>query len=349
MDNFSRYARQMILPELGTIGQTRLAQSRVLCVGAGGLGSPALLYMAAAGVGHIGIIDPDQVDESNLQRQILFSQNDVGQYKAGTAAARIHAINPLISCTAYTHRLTTHNCESLLADYDIIIDGADNFETSFLINDTCVKLSKPWVYASILGFSGQLAVFNGGACFRCLFPQRPPQSVMNCAEAGILGPVAGVLGSMQALEVIKLAAGISPMKGLLTIDFKTMRHNVISLARDPSCPVCSCNKKEIIIMSDEISVTEAKAHIASGCVLIDVREQNEWDAGHIEGARLVPLSTLTAGAILDLNKDTPIVLHCKAGRRSLSALQILRAQGFTNLLSMAGGYDAWIMACEVAA
>jgi adenylyltransferase/sulfurtransferase len=336
----------MVLPEIGEAGQKRISAGRVLCVGAGGLGSPALYYLAAAGVGHIGIVDGDVVDESNLQRQILFNEDDVGQPKAIMAAERLRAIHSDIRIQHHQTRLTARNCEDIFEDYDFIIDGSDNFDTSFLINDTCVKLGTAWAYASILGFDGQLAVFGAhedGPCLRCLFPHRPTQNVLNCAEAGILGPVAGILGSMQALEAIKYLAGLPVVSNFITLDLKTYAQSRIRLARDTDCPLCSLDKEEITLMSDEISIEEAFEALDNGAILVDVREQNEWDAGHIPQAQFMPLSDLMNGKQVDLPKDVQIVLHCKSGKRSMTALQILRAQGFDKLSSMRGGYDLWVM------
>ncbi len=338
-----RYARQTVLPEIGEAGQAKISNASVLCVGAGGLGCPALLYLAAAGVGNIGIIDFDNVDESNLQRQTLFDTTQIGQNKAQAAKTRLDALNPDIKITALTEKLTADNAEALFENYDIIIDGTDNFTAKFLINDAALKTGKPFIYGSILGFDGQLAVFNhaGNACYRCLFPQAPKTPVMNCAEAGIIGAVAGMIGTSQAMEAIKLIVAhpdFKPLSGKLwTLDAKTLENKILSLNKDPDC-ICA-NPKGIQMQNDEITVAKTKANTTAQ--LIDVREQEEWDAGHIESAELFPLSQLTNGAQLGKDKNTEIILHCKGGFRSMQALQLLRAQGYTNLKSMAGGFDAW--------
>lgn len=355
MSQNNRYLRQTVLPEIGVNGQERIGAASVLCVGAGGLGCPALLYLAAAGIGRMGVVDFDSVDVSNLQRQILFSVDQIGQNKAEAAKARLAALNPEIKIEAYPEELTHENAETLFSQYDLIIDGTDNFETKFLINDAAVKYGKPFVYGSILGFEGQLAVFNhqGGACYRCLFPEAPKRHVPTCAEAGVIGAVAGMVGTAQAMEAIKLIvahADFVPLSGKLwTIDARTMQTRLLNLPKNPDCPTCSKNKEEITLSYSspvcgfipEITPQETKERNA---ILIDVRELDEWDAGHIEGAKHIALSKLMQGLQLDLPKDAEIILHCKTGPRSLHAAQMLKAQGYENVSNMTGGYTAWCAA-----
>ena len=353
MNNINRYARQTILPEIGLEGQSKLGKASILCVGAGGLGCPALLYLAAAGIGHIGIIDFDTVDESNLQRQTLFTTEQIGLNKAIAAHMRLTALNPGITITAYPEELTNHNAENLFNTYDIIIDGTDNFAAKFLINDTAVKTRKPFIYGSILGFDGQLATFNhqNGPCYRCLFPEEPKGHIPNCAEAGIIGAVAGMIGTAQAMETIKIITGhksFKPLAGKLwTIDMRTMDNNLLSLPKNPDCSVCSKPKQEITLQYTSPScqtateITAQQAQTNTTALLIDVRERDEWDAGHIQGATLIPLSDLNQGLTPDLPKDREIIIYCKSGMRSQQALHIMRAQGFTNLTNMTGGYLAW--------
>ncbi len=342
----TRYDRQIRLPEIGRAGQAKLAGASVLCVGAGGLGCPALLYLAAAGVGRIGVMDFDQVDESNLQRQVLYSTAQIGENKAEAAKTRLEALNPTIEITAIPERLDGQNAERLFTDYDVIIDGTDNFTTKFLINDAAVKVGKPFIYGSILGFEGQVSVFNvgGSACYRCLFPEAPKTPVMNCAEAGVIGAVAGMVGTVQAMEVVKLIVGhesFKPLVGQLwMIDVCSMSSKIMDLPKDTNCPVCS-KKKEEIIMPDhieEITVEEARQ---SDALFVDVREQDEWDAGHIEGAAFLPLSALANGAQGSWPKDQALIIYCRSGYRSMQACHILQAQGYTNLSNLKGGILAW--------
>lgn len=345
-----RYNRQIILPEIGVAGQEKISKASVLCIGAGGLGSPALLYLAAAGVGRIGIIDFDVVDESNLQRQILFTVDQIGQNKALAAKARLQVLNPEIEIEAYPEKLNEGNAPDLFARYDVIVDGTDNFAGKFLINDAAVKIGKPFVYGSILGFEGQAAVFNykGGPCYRCLFPEPPRSHIPNCAEAGVIGAVAGMIGTLQAMEALKIIVeheNLIPLSGqLYTLDARTMRSQILSLPKDPACCICSKTPDEIVLSSSgmivEISPQHAQKNTAA--LLLDVRERDEWDAGHIEGAEHFALSALMAGEQLQMPKDRAIILYCQKGKRSQMAAQILKAAGYTNLSNMTGGYDAWL-------
>lgn len=349
-----RYKRQITLPEIGLDGQENIARARVLCVGAGGLGSPALLYLAAAGVGHIGIIDFDRVDESNLQRQVLFTTDGVGQPKAVQAKERLHALNPDIEITVYDDELNAENTPDLFQAYDIILDGTDNFETKFLINDAAVKYNKPWIYGAIQGFDGQASVFDAqtGPCYRCLYPEKPTARIANCAEAGVIGAVAGLIGVTQALQVIQLVTGhesFEPLIGKLwTLDTKTMQTRILNIPKNPDCPACSKKRDDVVLAySSPVcgfvpELTPLQACGRSNSCLIDVREKEEWDQGHIDGAQLWPLSKIMAGDLPDLPQETEIILHCQKGMRSLQAAQILKVQGYLDVYSMSGGYEAWV-------
>lgn len=349
-----RYKRQITLPEIGLDGQEKLAHARVLCVGAGGLGSPALLYMAAAGIGHIGIIDFDMVDESNLQRQVLFTTDEVGGPKAVHAKARLQALNPEIEIIVYEEELTAENAPDLFQTYNIILDGTDNFETKFLINDAAAKYKKPWVYGAIQGFDGQASVFDAqcGPCYRCLYPEKPKARIANCAEAGVIGAVAGLIGVTQALQVIQLVTGhesFEPLIGKLwTLDTKTMRTRLLNIPKNPDCPVCSKNLNDFVLSySSPVcgfipELTPQQVRQKSEFCLIDVRENEEWEQGGIEGARHWPLSRMLSGDTPDLPKETEIILHCQKGIRSLQAAQILKEHGYCDVYSLSGGYEAWV-------
>lgn len=355
MPDSTRYSRQTVLPEIGPEGQRKLGEASILCVGAGGLGSPALLYLAAAGVGRIGIVDFDQVDESNLQRQVLFAAAQVGQSKAKAAGARIAALNPLIQIEAYEGELDAQNAEPLFKDFDLILDGTDNFAAKFLINDAAVKTGKPWVYAAIQGFAAQVSVFNhaGGPCYRCLYPQEPAERIPNCAEAGVIGAVAGIAGVTQALQAIQIITGhesFQPLGGRLwTLDARTMETTLTALPRDLACPCCSLPREAIVLSYtpqscgiDEVrEVGVAEAMALSDAVFLDVREEYEWAGGAIEGAQFWALSQMMEGDMPDLPQGRTVVLYCQKGIRSLQAAYILKAKGAHNLVNLAGGYDAW--------
>jgi molybdopterin/thiamine biosynthesis adenylyltransferase/rhodanese-related sulfurtransferase len=350
-----RYSRQINLQEIGEAGQQKLAQASILCIGAGGLGSPALLYLAAAGVGRIGVIDFDCVDESNLQRQILFSTAEIGAPKANEAKRKLTALNPTIQIDAYDEELNIESASRLFPLYDIILDGTDNFETKFLINDAAIKYRKPLIYGAIQGFEGQASVFGyqNGPCYRCLYPQKPKAKIMNCAEAGVIGAVAGIVGVTQAIQAIHIIVedkSFSPLVGRMwLIDTKTMETRILSVPKDPNCPCCGQEsaKKNIVLQYSspvcafipEISVAHLQAK--RGYTLIDVREQDEWDRGHIDGAVLWPLSCIMAGNIPDEMKDDEIILYCQKGVRSLQAGTLLKEYGFTDITSLSGGYAAW--------
>lgn len=351
-----RYARQTVLSEIGIRGQEKLAAGRVLCIGAGGLGCPALLYLAGAGAGTIGIVDFDKVDISNLQRQVLFTAEDAGKPKAAAAKARLEALNPDIEIRAYEEELTADNVLSLFSGYDVIIDGTDNFAAKFLINDAAIKLGKPVVYAAIQGFDGQVSVFGlkGGPCYRCLHPQEPESVIMNCAEAGVIGAVAGITGTAQALEAIKLIVGhddLKPLSGKLWLcDTRTMESRIVSVPKNPDCPVCSKKPAEIIpryaspvcaaITAQEVVCGDP---LLGGAVFIDVRELPEWEQGHIEGAKHLPLSALQVNP--KLYEPPPgkqcCILYCQKGMRSRKAAEILAQAGFTDIYCLKGGYEDW--------
>ncbi|GJL85925.1 MAG: molybdenum cofactor biosynthesis protein MoeB [Micavibrio sp.] len=354
MNKKQRYERQIVLPEIGQKGQKKISNASVLCIGAGGLGCPALLYLVAAGVGHVGIVDFDTVDETNLQRQVLFTVDQIGQNKAVAAKERLNALNSEIKIQAYAEELNDKNAEDLFRQYDIIIDGTDNFSAKFLINDVAVKIGKPFVYASILGFDGQVAVFNydGGPCYRCLFPEAPKTYVPNCAEAGVIGAVAGMIGTAQAMEALKIIVGhdsFQPLAGKLwTIDMHSMENKLLSLPKNLDCPTCSQAKDKITLQySSSVcgvipEVTPEQAKKNEGALIIDVRETEEWGAGHIHDAKHIALSTLMQGTIPDLPTDCEIILYCQKGKRGEHAAQILKTQGYLNVNNMVGGYEAWL-------
>jgi adenylyltransferase/sulfurtransferase len=357
----SRYARHLSIPEFGIEGQRRLKAAGVLCIGAGGLGSPVTMYLAAAGVGRIGIVDADVVDESNLQRQILFSAADVGRRKLDAAAERLRGINPHIEIVTCPELFTSANAMQMVADYDVVIDGTDNFPTRYLSNDVCVWQGKPNIYGSILRFEGQVSVFAphlGGPCYRCMVPQPPkPGLVPSCAEGGVLGVLPGIVGTIQALEAIKLLAGMGdPLIGrLLHVDTLEMRFRTIRLRRDPECPVCG-EKPTITEPVDyqgfcglpsaaaipTLTVTDLRDLRSRGeaHVLLDVREPHEHQAGRIEGALLIPLGQLEE-RLSEIPSGQKVVVHCKAGGRSARAVGQLLRHGLTDVWNVKGGIQAW--------
>jgi adenylyltransferase/sulfurtransferase len=356
-----RYARQFTLPELGAEGQARLKQGRVLVIGAGGLGSPALLYLASAGVGTVGIVDFDSVERSNLHRQVLHGESSLGQPKVTSAAERLGDLNPDITVTTYDVRLTSENAPGIFADYDVIVDGSDNFPTRYLVNDACVLGGKPLVYAAIFRFEGQATIFAqpDGPCYRCLYPEPPPPGLVpTCAEAGVLGVLPGVLGSIQALEAIKLVAGIgSSLAGrLLVFDALRLRFRELSIEKDPDCPVCGAHPtvRELVDyeafcglnagagQDAEISAEDLAASLRGSAppLVLDVREPHEWEIVALDGATLIPLGTLPA-RLGELDPARSIVTMCHKGTRSMRALELLRAAGFADVRSLRGGVDAW--------
>ena len=363
-----RYARQMILPELGSRGQEKLGNARVLCVGAGGLGSPAALYLAAAGVGCLGIVDSDAVELSNLHRQILHSTLDVGRAKSVVAEERLRALNPEVAVESHRERLTRHNALDLIGSYDLVLDGTDNLVTRYLVNDACVFLGKANFYGAVLRFEGQASVFaphRNGPCYRCLFPEPPPPGAApTCVEAGVLGVVPGIIGLLQATEALKwiLGAGESLLGRLLLFDALTARFREIRVQRDPRCPVCGphptitelteaayeCaappSAEALAPGPDEVSVEAmrlALADPARGIQVLDIREPYERELASVEGTRFLPLSAL-AERLPELDPEQPYYLHCHLGVRSLQAVRFLQQHGFQNVKSVRGGIEAWI-------
>tara|TARA_B110000908_G_scaffold63177_1_gene76775 strand:+ start:2691 stop:3815 length:1125 start_codon:yes stop_codon:yes gene_type:complete len=365
----ARYARHFSLSQVGLEGQERLKKSSVLCIGAGGLGSPSTLYLAAAGVGRIGIVDSDVVEVSNLQRQILHGQSTLGMSKLDSGAARLNDINPHVQIEKHACNFTAENAMEIAANYDVIIDGTDNFPTRYLSNDVAFFLKKPNVYASIFRFEGQLSVFAphlGGPCYRCMLPQPPDAgSVPSCAEAGVLGVLPGIIGSMQAMEAIKLllGAGEPPLGRLLHYDALNTAFREFKLRRDPECPLCGENPTITELMNyqdfcgipdptftppgpGEISVEALKSRLARGLpgILIDVRETWEYDVASIASSRLVPLATFPSiiPELKEMGLNTEILIHCKSGVRSAHAVDFLVNEGFTNAHNVVGGIDAWL-------
>ena len=359
-----RYSRHLILPDVALAGQKRLKAARILLIGAGGLGSPAALYLAAAGVGTLGLVDFDVVDVTNLQRQILHGTSAVGRPKLESAGARIHDINPHVHVEPYETRLTSENALEIMRDYDVIVDGTDNFATRYLTNDACVMLGKPNVYGSIFRFEGQASVFAlpDGPCYRCLFPDPPPPGMVpSCAEGGVLGVLPGIVGTIQATEALKLVLGAGEtLSGrLLLIDALTMRFRTVRVQRDPMCPACGTREITELIDYDEYCGVPGSSNANSmndvpeltprelaerlseraDLDLIDVREPYEWDIGRIPGARLIPLGDL-AGAMSALDSRREIVVYCRSGVRSADATRRLRAAGF-RATNLAGGILRW--------
>ncbi|HET9598319.1 MAG TPA: molybdopterin-synthase adenylyltransferase MoeB [Anaeromyxobacteraceae bacterium] len=357
-----RYSRHLILPEFGMEGQRRLKGARVLMVGAGGLGSPVALYLAAAGVGRIGLVEFDAVDVTNLQRQVLHGTKDVGRPKLASAIDRMRDVNPHVEVTGHEGRLTRDNALELVRAHDLVVDGTDNFATRYLVNDACVLAGKPNVYASIFRFEGQASVFAtaDGPCYRCLYPTPPPPgAVPSCAEGGVLGVLPGLLGVVQATEALKLLAGIGePLVGrLLLVDALGMRFRTVKVRRDPRCP--ACGTREIRALQDydalcagpaahapsppapvvEITPAElaARRERREDFQLVDVRDPHEWAIGHIPGATLLPLSGLPASAEGALDRSREVVVYCKGGVRSRRAAAALAAAGFGRVVSLAGG------------
>ena len=365
-DEIRRYSRHLILPEVGLAGQKKIKAASVLCIGAGGLGSPIAMYLAAAGIGKIGIVDFDTVDFSNLQRQILHTDADVGRSKAESAKETIRGINPHCEVVIHNTRISSENALDLIRPYDIVVDGTDNFPTRYLTNDACVLLKKPNVYGSIFRFEGQASVFAphlGGPCYRCLYPEPPPPGMVpSCAEGGVLGVLPGIIGCIQATEILKLAIGkgTSLVGRLVLFDALKMKFHELKLRRDPACPVCGEHPtiKELIDYEvfcgieppskenenpDEVTVQEMKKALDDpklGIKVIDVREPFEYEIARIEGVPLLPMSELQ-NRFTELDPNTQYYLHCKVGSRSLSALSFLREQGFKYVKSVKGGINAW--------
>lgn len=366
-DEIRRYSRHLILPEVGLSGQKKICSTSVLCIGAGGLGSPIAMYLAAAGIGKLGIVDFDSVDFSNLQRQIIHGTEDVGRSKAESAKHTIGRINPNVEVVLHSTRISSENAMELIQPYDIVVDGTDNFPTRYLTNDACVLLRKPNVYGSIFRFEGQASVFAphlGGPCYRCLYPEPPPPGMVpSCAEGGVLGVLPGIVGCIQATEILKLALGkgSSLIGRLLLFNALDMKFRELKLRKDPQCPLCGENPtiKHLIDYEqfcgitpepatpasnpDEVSVQDMKKAIQDKGLnihVIDVREPDEYQIAHVDGVPLIPLATLPQ-RFTELDPNQTIYVHCKSGIRSMKAVRYLQEQGFKYVKSVRGGILAW--------
>jgi len=363
-----RYSRHLIIPDVAMAGQQRMMNAKVLCVGAGGLGSPALMYLAAAGIGTLGIVEYDTVDESNLQRQIIHGQSDIGKSKAQSAKEKIAEINPNVNVITHETRLDNSNVIEIFSQYDIIVDGTDNFATRYLVNDACVLLKKPYVWGSIYRFDGQASVFwaEYGPCYRCLYPEPPPPGMVpSCAEGGVLGVLCATIGSIQTTEAIKVLTGVGePLIGsLMVYDALDMSFRKIKVRKDPNCPLCSQNPTQTALLPDyeafcgvlsdaaqeasagsTITVQDLKSKIDAkeNYYLIDVREPSEYEIVKIPTAHLIPKQGFIDGSVLaTLPQDRPIILHCKSGVRSAECLAILKDAGFSDASHVFGGVVAW--------
>ncbi|WP_033824789.1 adenylyltransferase/sulfurtransferase MoeZ [Kitasatospora sp. MBT63] len=372
VDEVRRYSRHLIIPDVGMDGQKRLKNAKVLCVGAGGLGSPALMYLAAAGVGTLGIVEFDTVDESNLQRQIIHGQSDIGRSKAESARDSIKEINPYVEVILHEDRLDNSNVMEIFSGYDLIVDGTDNFATRYLVNDAAVLLGKPYVWGSIYRFDGQASVFwaEHGPCYRCLYPEAPPPGMVpSCAEGGVLGVLCASIGSIQVTEAIKLLAGVGePLVGRLMIyDALEMNYRQVKVRKDPNCALCGDNPTvtELIdyeafcgVVSEEAQAAAQGATITSkqlkawldedeDIFLIDVREPNEYEIVSIPGATLIPKNEFLMGTALEkMPQDKKIVLHCKTGVRSAEVLAVLKSAGFGDAVHLGGGVIGWVNQIE---
>ncbi|MBX3083824.1 MAG: molybdopterin-synthase adenylyltransferase MoeB [Anaerolineae bacterium] len=366
-----RYSRHLIIPEVGIQGQRKLKAASVLLIGTGGLGSPLALYLAAAGIGRIGLVDYDVVDETNLQRQVIHHTSDVGKPKLESAATKLADINPYVVIEKHSTPLTSENALDILKDYDVIIDGTDNFPTRYLVNDACVILGKPNIYGSIFRFEGQLSVFYAkeGPCYRCLFPEPPPPGLVpSCAEGGVLGILPGTIGTLQATEAIKFILGIGkPMIGrMMLYDALNMTFDTIKLRKNPACPVCGehptithlidyeefCGvpahdrseykEKNALHNVRSINVHDLKARLDAGdnIVVLDVRDPHEWEISAIEGSLRIPKSQVVARAN-EIPRDKEVIVQCKTGIRSRDSILMLQEKGFTNLVNLVGGINAW--------
>ena len=370
-DQFERYRRHLSLPEFGAEGQRALLDASVLLIGAGGLGCPLAQYLAAAGVGTLGLVDFDTVDPSNLQRQVLYGTSDVGRPKVEVAGERIAALNPDVRVRSHPIRLTSDNALQVFSDYDVVVDGTDNFPTRYLSNDACVLLGKPNVHGSIFRFDGQATVFDAarGPCYRCLFPEPPPPgAVPSCAEGGVLGVLPGIVALIQATETLKLLTGIGePLIGrLLQYDALRMEFTEFRIKKDPACPVCgeaptvtelidyegfcgvpSSSETEVPMRETTPAEVQARREAGADLLLLDVREVEEHRTARIEGAELIPLGTLEAelGQLKDW-KQRPVVVLCHHGGRSAMACQLLRASGFEQVENLAGGIEAWSLTVD---
>jgi len=365
MQEIRRYGRHLIMPEVGMTGQKRLKAARVLVVGTGGLGAPVSLYLAAAGVGTIGLVDFDEVDETNLQRQVIFTTEDVGEKKVEVAKRRLLSLNPYIKVETYGEAINSQNALEIIGEYDVVVDATDNFPTRYLLNDACVFLKKPLVYGSIFRFDGQLSVFYAGhgPCYRCLYPEPPPPGLVpSCAEGGVLGVLPGIVGSLQANEALKLILGVGqPLIGrLLLIDALSTGFRELHVQRDKNCPVCGENPtiRELIdyeqfcgvritgedpsSRATSIAPEQLKEMLDRGeeIQLIDVREPVEWEICRLPGARLIPLGQLTS-RLHEIDQTKKVIVYCHSGQRSALAVKLLRDLGLTNTFNLAGGIDAY--------
>jgi adenylyltransferase/sulfurtransferase len=371
-----RYARHIALPEIGFEGQKRIKAARVLCVGAGGLGSPLALYLAAAGVGTLGIVEFDRVDESNLQRQLLYGTSDLGKSKLDSAVARLRDVNPHVRVVKHDTRLSAADALQVVADYDVVVDGTDNFPTRYLVNDACVLSGKPNVYGSVFRWEGQVSVFatKGGPCYRCLFREPPPPGLVpNCAEGGVVGVLPGIIGSIQALETLKLllGAGTSLAGRLLIFDALGLEWREVTLRRNPACPICGdhptqtglidydvfCGVTTVPLSGDaaagegvpdlEPSVVAAQLTSDSPPYLLDVREPWEWAVSNLadRGARLIPLKELEE-RLGEIPAGRPVVIYCRTGQRSLDAALLMREAGWVDVSNLRGGIIAWAREIE---
>jgi sulfur-carrier protein adenylyltransferase/sulfurtransferase len=376
VDEVRRYSRHLIIPDVGMSGQKRLKNAKVLCVGAGGLGSPSLMYLAAAGVGTLGIVEFDVVDESNLQRQIIHGQSDIGRPKAESARDSVLEINPYVQVNLHGERLDSSNVMELFSQYDLIVDGTDNFATRYLVNDACVLLNKPYVWGSIYRFDGQASVFwaEQGPCYRCLYPEPPPPGMVpSCAEGGVLGVLCASIGSIQVNEAIKLITGIGEtlLGRLMIYDALEMSYRQVKIRKDPQCAVCGENPTvtELIdyeafcgTISDEAAeaardstitalqlkdMLDAREAGEEDFILIDVREPNEFEIVSIDGAVLIPKGEFLDGSALEkLPNDKRIILHCKVGGRSAEALAVVKGAGYSDAVHVGGGILQWIAQVE---
>ncbi len=376
IDEVRRYSRHLIIPDVGMTGQKRLKNAKVLCVGAGGLGSPSLMYLAAAGVGTLGIVEFDVVDESNLQRQIIHGQSDIGRPKAESARDSVLEINPYVTVNLHTERLDSSNVMELFSQYDLIVDGTDNFATRYLVNDACVLLGKPYVWGSIYRFDGQASVFwaEHGPCYRCLYPEPPPPGMVpSCAEGGVLGVLCASIGSIQVNEAIKVITGVGQtlLGRLMIYDALEMTYRQVKVRKDPNCAVCGehptvtelidyeafCGtiSEEAAEAARDSTITalqlkgmlDARAAGQDDFVLIDVREPNEFEIVSIPGAILIPKGEFLDGSALErLPQDRRIVLHCKVGGRSAEALAVVKGAGYSDAVHLGGGILQWIAQVE---
>ncbi|MGK4582873.1 adenylyltransferase/sulfurtransferase MoeZ [Kitasatospora sp. HPMI-4] len=372
VDEVRRYSRHLIIPDVGMAGQKRLKNAKVLCVGAGGLGSPALMYLAAAGVGTLGIVEFDVVDESNLQRQIIHGQSDVGRSKGESARDSVKEINPYVNVILHEERLDNDNVMEIFSGYDLIVDGTDNFATRYLVNDAAVLLGKPYVWGSIYRFDGQASVFwaEHGPCYRCLYPEAPPPGMVpSCAEGGVLGVLCASIGSIQVTEAIKLLAGVGdPLVGRLMIyDALEMSYRQVKVRKDPNCALCGENptvtglidyesfcgavseEAQEATVGSTITSKQLKEWIDNGenIEIIDVREVNEYEIVSIPGAKLIPKGEFLMGTALEtLPQDKKIVLHCKTGVRSAEVLAVLKSAGFSDAVHLGGGVIGWVSQIE---